>query len=239
MALVGGGFAGLCTGAHLRMAGISDVRIIDGAGDVGGVWYWNRYPGAMCDTAAMVYLPLLEETGHMPSMKYVYGAEIFEHARRIAETFDLYDDTLFSTEVTSLTWDGDTSRWVIETDRGDRFRAKYVAMGTRAHDQAQAAGHPGHRDLRAVTPSTPPAGTTRTRAATTPAPAWRGSPDKRVGDHRDRCHRRAVHPAVGSRRRRAVRVPADAVVDRRAQQPPDRPRQVRRSRGGLAAEVAA
>ncbi len=130
VALIGAGFAGLCTGAQLRMAGVSDIRLIDGAGDVGGVWYWNRYPGAMCDTAAMVYLPLLEETGHMPSMKYVYGAEIFEHAQRIARTFDLYDDTLFSTEVSALTWDDDACRWVIETNRGDCFRAKYVAMGT-------------------------------------------------------------------------------------------------------------
>ena len=48
---------------------MTDLRIIEGGGDVGGAWYWNRYPGAMCDTAAMVYLPLLEETGHMPSIQ--------------------------------------------------------------------------------------------------------------------------------------------------------------------------
>ena len=130
VALIGGGFAGLCTGAQLHRAGITDVRIIDGAGDVGGVWYWNRYPGAMCDTAAMVYLPLLEETGHMPTMKYVYGDEIFEHAQRIAKTFDLYGNALFSTEVTHLAWDAEHSRWVIETNRGDRFTARFVAMGT-------------------------------------------------------------------------------------------------------------
>jgi len=130
VALIGGGFAGLCAGAHLHEAGVTDVRIIDGAGDVGGVWYWNRYPGAMCDTAAMVYLPLLEETGHMPTMKYVYGPEIFEHAQRIATTFDLYDNALFSTEVTALTWDSESSKWLIETNRGDRFRARFVAMGT-------------------------------------------------------------------------------------------------------------
>ncbi len=143
VALIGGGFAGLCTGARLRQAGITDVRIVDGAGDVGGVWYWNRYPGAMCDTAAMVYLPLLEETGHRPSMKYVYGPEIFEHAQRIATTFDLYDDTLFSTEVTGLTWDESAHRWVIETDRGDRFRARYVAMGTGPMTKPKLPGIPG------------------------------------------------------------------------------------------------
>jgi cation diffusion facilitator CzcD-associated flavoprotein CzcO len=143
VALIGGGFSGLCVGAQLKQAGITDVRIIDGAGDVGGVWYWNRYPGAMCDTAAMVYLPLLEETGHMPSMKYVYGAEIFEHAERIAKTFGLYDDTLFSTEVTTLEWDEAASRWVIETNRGDRFRAKFVAMGTGPMTIPKLPGIPG------------------------------------------------------------------------------------------------
>ena len=143
VALIGGGFAGLCTGAQLHEAGVTDVRIIDGAGDVGGVWYWNRYPGAMCDTAAMVYLPLLEETGHMPSMKYVYGAEIFEHAQRIAKTFGLYDNTLFSTQVTSLEWDDTSSRWVIETDRGDRFRARFVAMGTGPMTRPKLPGIPG------------------------------------------------------------------------------------------------
>ena len=63
VALIGGGFAGLVTGARLKQAGVESVRIIEGGGDVGGAWYWNRYPGAMCDTAAMIYLPLLEETG--------------------------------------------------------------------------------------------------------------------------------------------------------------------------------
>lgn len=130
VALIGGGFAGLCTGAHLHQAGVTDVRIIDSAGDVGGVWYWNRYPGAMCDTAAMVYLPLLEETGHQPTKKYVYGPEILEHAQRIAKKFDLYDQALFSTQVTRLEWDDSASFWIIETDRGDRFRARFVAMGT-------------------------------------------------------------------------------------------------------------
>jgi cation diffusion facilitator CzcD-associated flavoprotein CzcO len=130
VAIIGGGFAGLVTGARLKQAGISDVRIIEGGGDVGGAWYWNRYPGAMCDTAAMVYLPLLEETGHMPSAKYVQAPEIFGQARRIATTFGLYDNAVFSTAVSSLEWDDEISRWIISTDRGDRIRAKFVSMGT-------------------------------------------------------------------------------------------------------------
>ena len=128
--IVGGGFAGLSAGAKLHRAGITDVRIIDRAGDVGGVWYWNRYPGAMCDTAAMVYLPLLEETGNMPSAKYVPGYEIFAHAQKIAQTFDLYDGALFHTNIESATWDESRGRWIVRTDRGDELAARWIVLGT-------------------------------------------------------------------------------------------------------------
>lgn len=130
VAVIGGGWAGLVTGARLKDAGVADVRLIEGGGDVGGAWYWNRYPGAMCDTAAMIYLPLLEETGHMPTQKYTYGAENLEHAQRIATHYGLYDNALFSTEVTGLEWDDETSRWIVRTNRGDEMRARFVAMGT-------------------------------------------------------------------------------------------------------------
>jgi cation diffusion facilitator CzcD-associated flavoprotein CzcO len=143
VAVIGGGFGGLVTGARLKQAGVRDVRLIDAAGDVGGAWYWNRYPGAMCDTAAMIYLPLLEETGHMPTEKYVSAAEIFEHAQRIAKQFDLYDNALFSTSVTALEWDGASSRWIIRTDRGDEIRARFVAMGTGPLHRPKLPGVPG------------------------------------------------------------------------------------------------
>ncbi len=129
-AFIGGGFAGLVVGARLKQAGIDSVRIIEKGGDFGGTWYWNRYPGAQCDTAAMIYLPLLEETGHMPSQKYVYAPEIRDHCGRIGNQFDLYQDALFHTEVTALEWQADDARWLIKTSRGDAFTAKYVGMGT-------------------------------------------------------------------------------------------------------------
>ena len=143
VAVIGAGFAGLVTGARLRQAGIERIRLIDGGGDVGGAWYWNRYPGAMCDTAAMVYLPLLEETGHMPSMKYTYAPEIFGHAQRIARTFRLYDDALFSTAITSLEWSDERGLWVVGTDRGDRFTARFVTMGTGPLHRPKLPGIPG------------------------------------------------------------------------------------------------
>ena len=141
--VIGAGFGGLVTGARLKQAGVDDVRIIEGGGDVGGAWSWNRYPGAMCDTAAMVYLPLLEETGHMPTMKYVFAPEIFEHARRIATRFGLYDNALFSTQVTGLTWEEHSARWVVRTDRGDEIRARFVAMGTGPLHRPKLPGIPG------------------------------------------------------------------------------------------------
>lgn len=143
VAIVGGGFGGLTTGARLKEAGVEDVRIIEGGGDFGGAWYWNRYPGAMCDTAAMVYLPLLEETGHMPTQKYTMATEIFEHARRIAEQFGLYDGALLSTQVTGLEWDEASCRWLVRTDRGDGLRARFVAMGTGPLHRPKLPGIPG------------------------------------------------------------------------------------------------
>ena len=140
---VGAGFAGLSAGARLKQAGITDVRLVEKAGDVGGTWYWNRYPGAMCDTAAMIYMPLLEEVGTVPSAKYVRAPEILAHCKRVAEHFELYDNSLFSTEVTDVEWDADASKWIVRTNRGDEFRAKYLAMGTGPLHRPKLPGIPG------------------------------------------------------------------------------------------------
>ena len=148
VAIIGGGFAGLSAGARLKQAGIEDVMLIESGGDVGGVWYWNRYPGAMCDTAAMVYLPLLEETNYFPSKKYVQGYEIHAHAQRIATTFGLYDNALFSTKVEDLSWNEDLNRWVIKTNRGDAIKAQFVAMGTGPMHHPKLPGISGIEDFK-------------------------------------------------------------------------------------------
>jgi len=129
-AFIGGGFAGLVTAARLSEAGVRDVRIIEKGGDFGGTWYWNRYPGAQCDTASMVYMPLLEETGHMPSEKYAHAPEILAHCQRIGKQYGLYDNALFHTQAVSLEWIEAKSRWLIRTNRGDAFTAQFVGMGT-------------------------------------------------------------------------------------------------------------
>jgi cation diffusion facilitator CzcD-associated flavoprotein CzcO len=142
-AMVGGGFAGLCTGARLAQAGITDFRLIDAGGDVGGTWYWNRYPGAQCDTASIIYMPLLEETGHIPTEKYAHAPEIQGQAKKIAQTFNLYEKALFHTEVNSCTWDEAKQVWVIETDRGDHFTADFVGIGTGPLNVPKLPGIPG------------------------------------------------------------------------------------------------
>jgi cyclohexanone monooxygenase len=142
-AFIGGGFAGLVTGARLVEAGIEDVRIIEKGGDFGGTWYWNRYPGAQCDTASMVYMPLLEETGHMPTEKYAHAPEILEHCRRIGRQFGLYENVLFHTEVQALEWDAARSVWLIRTNRGDAFTAQFVGLGTGPLHVPKLPGIPG------------------------------------------------------------------------------------------------
>ena len=143
VAFIGGGFAGLVTAARLKEAGIDDVRIVEKGGGFGGTWYWNRYPGAQCDTAAMIYMPLLEETGHMPSERYAHAPEILEHCERIGKQFGLRDTALFHTRVTSLEWDDDHDRWIVRTDRGDEFTAQFVAMGTGPLHVPKLPGIPG------------------------------------------------------------------------------------------------
>jgi cyclohexanone monooxygenase len=143
VAFIGGGFAGLVTGARLKEAGVDQVRIIEKGGDFGGTWYWNRYPGAQCDTASFVYMPLLEETGHMPSEKYAHAPEILEHCQRIGKHYGLYEDALFHTEVTGLEWDDDRSRWVVRTNRGDELTARFVGMGTGPLHVPKLPGIPG------------------------------------------------------------------------------------------------
>ncbi|WP_340645400.1 NAD(P)/FAD-dependent oxidoreductase [Phenylobacterium sp.] len=142
-AFVGGGFAGLVTGARLVEQGVTDVRIIEKGGDFGGTWYWNRYPGAQCDTASMIYMPLLEETGHMPTEKYAHAPEILEQCQRIGTQYGLYENALFHTEVEDLSWDAANSRWVIKTNRGDEFTASFIGLGTGPLHVPKLPGIPG------------------------------------------------------------------------------------------------
>jgi cyclohexanone monooxygenase len=146
--VIGGGFAALLTGARLREAGFEDIRLVEKGGDFGGTWYWNRYPGAACDTEAYIYLPLLEETGYVPTEKYAKAPEILAHSRRIAEHYDLYRDVLFQTQITELRWNEDDGRWQVSTDRGDRFSARFVCMANGPLNRPKLPGVPGIESFR-------------------------------------------------------------------------------------------
>ena len=126
--VVGAGFAGLLLWHKLRKAGFENVRFCEKGGDVGGTWYWNRYPGIACDVESYSYLPLLEEMDYIPSMKFAAGFEIMEYCQKMAEKFGFYDKCLFHTTVEKTEWDEDSTRWTVHTDRGDAMRAKFVVL---------------------------------------------------------------------------------------------------------------
>ncbi len=130
VAVIGGGFGGLMAAGRLREAGVDKLLVIEKAGDFGGTWYWNRYPGAACDIEAYIYMPLLDEIGYVPSEKYARAPEILDHSRRIATHFGLYDRALLQTEVTGMVWDEDRSRWMVTTNRGDRLSARFVVTAS-------------------------------------------------------------------------------------------------------------
>lgn len=146
--ILGGGFAGLLAGAHLKKAGVQGIRVIEMAGDFGGVWYWNRFPGIQCDNDAYCYIPMLEELGFMPSKKFADGAEIFQHCRNMGKHFGLYDGALFSTQVRELHWDDSAKRWRISTDRGDRIAARFVVMAQGSYNRPKLPGIPGIQEYR-------------------------------------------------------------------------------------------
>ncbi|MEE2878182.1 MAG: NAD(P)/FAD-dependent oxidoreductase [Pseudomonadota bacterium] len=141
--VIGGGFGGLLAGARLREAGLRNIRMIEKGGDFGGTWYWNRYPGAACDIESYIYLPLLEETGYMPVEKYSKAQEILDHSQAIGRHFDLYDDALFQTEVTSMHWDESASRWTVRTNLGDAMQARFVIMSNGPLHRPKLPGIPG------------------------------------------------------------------------------------------------
>src|SRR5712691_7228571 len=129
---IGGGFSALLTSARLREYGVESIRIVERGADVGGTWYWNRYPGVACDVVAYDYLPLLDEMDYVPKDRYAKGPEIYAHCQAIAKKYNLYELATFQTTVTSTVWDEAERMWHITTDRGDHMRARFVicANGT-------------------------------------------------------------------------------------------------------------
>lgn len=146
--IIGGGWAGLLTAAKLSEIGISDIRIVEQAGDFGGAFYWNRYPGLMCDIESYCYMPLLEETKYVPKLKYAYQPEIQAHAKRIGRHYDLYRLACFHTKVKEVRLEEATQKWIVETDRGDAIRARLVVVSIGPLDKPKLPGIPGIEDFK-------------------------------------------------------------------------------------------
>jgi cation diffusion facilitator CzcD-associated flavoprotein CzcO len=125
---IGGGFSALLTAARLRERGVESIRIVERGADVGGTWYWNRYPGIACDTPSYDYIPLLDEMGKVPPSYYAKGPEIYAHCQDIAKKYDLYKLAVFQTTVNSTVWDEKAQLWRIGTDRGDKMSARFVVV---------------------------------------------------------------------------------------------------------------
>ena len=218
-AIVGGGFGGLLMGARLREAGFESLRIIETGGDVGGTWYWNRYPGAMCDVESYCYLPLLEELGYMPKHKYSFGPEILEHSRQIARHYRLYDNALFQTAISELRWDESDQRWIISTNRGDRSRPAMSQSPTARCIARNCRASPASTNSKAIHPY---------QSLGLSLHGWRQlrQSHRLEGqarrNHRHRCHRGSVHSPSWRTRKAALRFPADSLLDRRTQQRRDR-----------------
>ncbi|RKU44052.1 hypothetical protein DL546_005847 [Coniochaeta pulveracea] len=155
-AILGAGYAGLLFAVRLLQSGAAksadDIRLIDAAGGFGGTWYWNRYPGLRCDVESYTYMPLLEETGYMPTENYATGSELLEHAERIAKQFELTDKALFRATAHSTTWDEDNQLWTVKLteDRGPgetavdvQFQAQYVLIASGILTRPQVPKLPG------------------------------------------------------------------------------------------------
>ncbi len=128
--VVGAGFAGMYMLHCLRKQGFT-ARVYEAGDDVGGTWYWNRYPGARCDIESLQYSYSFSEDLDQEwdwSEKYAPQPEILAYAQHVAERFDLKRDIQFETRVTAATFDEATQRWVVETDRGDRVEARFCIM---------------------------------------------------------------------------------------------------------------
>ena len=149
--LVGAGLGGLLAAVRLQQAGFTNVRLVDKAGDVGGTWYWNRYPGIQCDIESYIYMPLLEELGYIPTRRYASGAEIREHLFAVARHYDLYSGALFQTGVTGMTWDEPAKKWLVTTDRGDRLTASLVVVSPGSLHRPKLPGIPGINEFQGHT----------------------------------------------------------------------------------------
>jgi cation diffusion facilitator CzcD-associated flavoprotein CzcO/acetyl esterase/lipase len=151
--VVGAGFAGLYMLHRLRSLGFA-TTVIESADDVGGTWYWNRYPGARCDIESIDYSYSFDpelETEWQWSERYATQPEILRYLGHVADKHDLRRDIRFSTRIESATWDDSSSRWHLRTDRGDELRCRFYVMATGCLSLPKKPDIPGFDRFRGET----------------------------------------------------------------------------------------
>jgi cyclohexanone monooxygenase len=143
--IVGAGLAGLYTLYRLRERGLT-ARVIEAGSDVGGTWYWNRYPGARCDVESLQYSysfsPELEQEWTW-SERYGGQPEILRYIQHVADRFDLRRDIRFDTRVVSAIFDDETNLWTVKTDRDDTVSAPFCVMATGCLSTPYEPDYPG------------------------------------------------------------------------------------------------
>src|SRR6476661_8599687 len=150
VAVVGAGFAGLYLLHKLRKAGFS-VVVIEEAGDVGGTWYWNRYPGARCDIQTIDYSYTFDpelESAWKWSEKYATQPEILRYLGFVADRYELRPDIRFNTKVTAANWDETSGRWLLKTDSGATVSCRYYIMATGCLSAPKPPEIDGVKDFR-------------------------------------------------------------------------------------------
>ena len=147
--IVGAGFAGIYMLYRMRELGFS-AQVIEAGSDVGGTWYWNRYPGARCDIESLAYQYSFADEIQREwnwSERYAAQPELLEYARFVTDRFALRDGMQFNTRVTTAHYNDATARWDIATDQGDRFSARFCIMATGCLSVPRMPQYPGLEDF--------------------------------------------------------------------------------------------
>jgi cation diffusion facilitator CzcD-associated flavoprotein CzcO len=148
--VVGAGFAGMYMLHRLRGLGVRAV-VLEAGDDVGGTWYWNRYPGARVDVECINYSFSFSsdlEQDYPWAERYAPQPEILKYARHVADRFGLRPDIRFGTRVTAARYDEPSKTWRVQTDRGDDVTARYAVMATGCLSAAKLPEIPGTGDFR-------------------------------------------------------------------------------------------
>lgn len=148
--VVGAGFAGLYLIHSLRQRGLS-VLAIEAGKEVGGTWFWNRYPGARCDVESVIYSYSFSQELQDEwrwSERYATQGEILAYIKHVADRFELRRDIRFNTRVTAAGFDERNELWSVDTDKGERFTSRFVIMATGALTVPKPVDIPGLEDFK-------------------------------------------------------------------------------------------